>query len=126
MDYADDIAPLQEAIDKAAEQLQRLSDAAAEVRLEISTEKTEYMSYNIEPGQNVTMHGKSINEVKNFKYLGNHDIAHRKFLAWAAYKKLYKIWTASRISVALKVKILNASVLSVFLYGCEAMNDKIE
>jgi hypothetical protein len=48
LDYADDIAMLEEAIDKATEQLQRLSDAAAEVGLEINTEKNEYMSIYIE------------------------------------------------------------------------------
>jgi hypothetical protein len=126
LDYADDIALLKETIDNANEQLQRLSDAVAEVGLEINNEKTEYMSYNIQPGQNITLNGKNINEVKNFKYIGSmmlsckHDFAHRKCIAWTAYKKLYKIWTANHISVGLKVNILNKSVFSVLLCGCEA------
>ena len=48
------------------------------------------------------------------------DIAHRKCLAWAAYKKLYKIWTASHLSIELRISLLSASVFSVLLYGCEA------
>ena len=48
------------------------------------------------------------------------DIAHRKVLAWVAYKKLTNIWTARHVSVKLKINILRASVISILLYGSEA------
>ena len=47
------------------------------------------------------------------------DLAHRRALAWAAFKKLDKIWLAKHVSVKLKVNILRASVFSVLLYGSE-------
>ena len=127
LDYAYDIAELEESVAKATEQLQRLADEAAKVGLEINTDKTEYMCYNIEHNDaKIMLNGKSINEVTNFKYLGSmmlstkNDIAHRKVLAWVAYKKLTKIWTARHVSVKLKINILRASVISILLYGSEA------
>jgi hypothetical protein len=71
------------------------------------------------------LNGKHINKFSDFKYQGSkvsstkNDLAHRRSFAWAAFKKLDKIWLAKHVSAKLKVNILRASVFSVLLYGSE-------
>ena len=105
LDYADDIALLEMSITRAAEQLLRLSVETRRVGLEVNTEKTEYMCLNVYKNADLmSLNGKSINKVSDFKYLGSKvsstksDLAHRKSLGWAAFKKLYKIWEATHTS----------------------------
>ena len=68
--------------------------------------------------------GKTLKVVDNFKYLGawtqstEKDFAVRKALAWNACHKLKKIWS-SKVSRKLKVRLFNATVESVLLYGAE-------
>ena len=121
LDYAYDIALLDMSIAKAAEQL-----LCRRSKLVVNTEKTEYMCVNVhEDADLMSLNGKRINKVSDFKYLGSkvsstkNDLAHRRSLAWAAFKKLDKIWLAKHVSVKLKVNILRASVFSVLLYGSE-------
>ena len=80
-------------IAKAAEQL-----LCRRSKLEVNTEKTEYMCVNVhEDADLMSLNGKRINKVSDFKYLGSkvsstkNDLAHRRSLAWAAFKKLDKI-----------------------------------
>ena len=62
--------------------------------------------------------------MKDFKYLGSwvqstgQDIKVRKAMAWKACNKLTKIWK-SILSRNLKIKVFQATVESVLLYGCE-------
>ena len=126
LDYADDIALLETCIEHAKEQLAKLSEAAREVGLEINTDKTEYMTFNIPPeGPQLTLNGNVINRVDDFKYLGakmastESDIANRKSLAWIAFWKLIKIWRAPHIPLKLKLDIYQTAVLSILLYGSE-------
>ena len=91
LDYADDIALLEMSITKAAEQLLRLSVEASTVGLEVNTEKTEYMCVNVcEDADLMSLNGKRINKVSDFKYLGSkisstkNDLDHRRSLAWAS------------------------------------------
>ena len=84
LDYADDIALLEMSIAKAAEQILRLSVEASKVGLEVNTEKTEYMCVNVcEDADLMSLNGKRINKVSDFKYLGSkvsstkNDLAHR-------------------------------------------------
>ena len=99
-------------IAKAAEQLLRLSVEASKVGLEVNTEKTEYMCVNVcENADLMSLNGKRINKVSDLIYLGSkvsstkNDLAHRRSLAWAAFKKLDKIWLAKHVSVKLRVNI---------------------
>jgi hypothetical protein len=48
------------------------------------------------------------------------DFDKRKGLAYGAWTKLMKVWNAKHIPLKLKLKVFEASVLSIFLYGCES------
>ena len=61
-----------------------LSVEARKVGLEVNTEKTEYMCVNVcEDADLMSLYGKRINKVSDFKYLGSkvsstkNDLAHR-------------------------------------------------
>ena len=72
--------------------------------------------------------GTIIEEVDEFEYLGctvtktggtEADIDKRINKARHAYFSLGKVWISSSISRGLKLRIFNACVMSVLLYGCE-------
>jgi len=97
LDYADDIALLENCVEMANCQLAALSKAASAVGLEINVKKTEYMSFSIQhtnPSESkISIDNQQIAHVQDFKYLGAMmsssiaDIKHRKALAWAAFWK---------------------------------------
>lgn len=63
--------------------------------------------------------------VDEFKYLGSYvgstekDINNRIGLAWTAFAKLKPILIASRPTLEFKMRLFNAAIISVLLYGCE-------
>ena len=130
LDYADDIALLENTIPRANAQLNTLSAEARPVGLEINTDKTECMvicpaSKADEFAEPLVLNNNQLARVKNFTYLGANmqssfcDMSHRKGKAWAAFWSLKDIWRAKHIVVALKISIFKIAVLSVFFYGCE-------
>lgn len=111
-------------IERAIELLNRVDSHAIKVGLEINTDKTEYMSFNL-PSFSISLQGREIKKVSNFKYLGamvasaEEDISHRISLAWTAYWQLGKIWRSKHTPTALKINIFRAAVVTILLYGCE-------
>jgi hypothetical protein len=119
------------------EALQRLCDcfatAARRFGLTISIKKTEAL-YQPAPGNMyeapaITIEGKLLNAVDNFKYLGNivsndasldAEITARIAKATAAFGRLSKrLWTNSGIRLDTKISVYKAAVLTSLLYGCE-------
>ena len=117
LDFADDIALLENSIKLANEQLKKLADAALDVGLEINVEKTEYMAFNIPSEECHIMIGNhEIKRVDDFRYLGSmmksseNDFKRRRGLAIGAWTNLEKIWRAEHVPLELKVNIFDASV----------------
>ena len=119
------------------EALQRLCDcfasAARRFGLTISIKKTEAL-YQPAPGNMyeppvITIAGKPLNAVDNFKYLGSivsndasldAEITARIAKATAAFGRLTKRrWTNSGIKFNTKICVYRAAVLTSLLYGCE-------
>lgn len=121
------------AINRAQEQLERTSQKANEVGLQINTEKTKLMivdDYHQLPGsfgpyQALNLNGEYIEVVKDFKYLGSmmssseKDMRARKGQAWGAFWKMKEIWKSKSIKIQLKVRLFKASCLAILLYGSE-------
>ena len=119
------------------EALQRLCDcfakAAHRFGLTISVKKTEAL-YQPAPGNLyeppvITIDGKLLNAVDNFKYLGSiisndasfdAEITTRIAKATAAFGRLVKrLWTNNGIQLNTKIGVYKAAVLTSLLYGCE-------
>jgi hypothetical protein len=117
--------------------LQRLCDcfatAARRFGLTISIKKTEAL-YQPAPGNMyvppaITIEGKLLNAVDNFKYLGSiisndasfdAEITARIAKATAAFGRLSKrLWTNSGIRLNTKIGVYKAAVLTSLLCGCE-------
>ena len=119
------------------EALQRLCDcfanAASRFGLIISIKKTEALFQpapgNLYEAPAITIEGKRLNAVNNFKYLGSivsndtsmdDEITARIAKATAAFGRLVKrLWTNRGIRLNTKIGVYKAAVLSSLLYGCE-------
>jgi hypothetical protein len=77
------------------------------------------------PQQSISLNGEYIETVSDFKYLGSmvasaeNDAKIRKGQAWGAFWKLKNIWKATNIDIKLKIRLFEASCLSILLYGSE-------
>jgi hypothetical protein len=127
LDFADDIAMLENSIQLANAQLEKLAEEASKVGLEINVEKTEYMAFNIKEEEgDVMIADNKLKKVNDFRYLGSmmesteSDFKRRKGLAYGTWNSMEKIWTAKHVRIELKINIFEASVLSILLYGCES------
>jgi hypothetical protein len=126
LDFADDICLLSDDIQQAQQLLSLVETECKNVGLELNAKKTEVMTYNIEDQCPIkTTSGAVLKRVADFKYLGSwvesteQDVKIRKALAWRALNKMKTIWK-SKMSRDTKVRLFQATVESVLLYGCEA------
>ena len=136
-DFADDLALMSNTLEQAQLLLLRLEIEAETVGLHGNFKKTEYMRFNQEEGEVVTLDGNKLKEVVDFKYLGaliqssEKDINSRIGQAWQALNKMEKIWR-SNMNKRLKINFFRATVESVLLYGAESwtltgrMSDRLD
>ena len=126
--FADDVALLENTIERAQEQLDAFKNSAATVGLRLNTKKTEQIQLNVHQGTTFTKlvsENQEIAVVDDFKYLGSYvgstekDVNARIALAWVAFNKLRPILKAPRPTVKFKMRLFNAACVSVLLYGCE-------
>ena len=121
----------------SVEAIQRLCDcfstAARRFGLTISIKKTEVLYQpargNVYVPPNISIEGKQLNAVENFKYLGSTisndatidaEITARIAKATVAYGRLTKrLWTNRNIRLVTKVAVYKAAVVTSLLYGCE-------
>ena len=125
LDFADDIALLSNTASQAQELLDKVEHATLRVGLHMNAKKTQFMTFNQPHDVQIkTQDGSDLKEVKDFKYLGawmqstEADIRTRKALAWKACNNLNNIWR-SNLTKNIKVKLFQATVESVLLYGSE-------
>ena len=125
LDFADDIALTSDSASQAQELLERVEEAALRVGLHMNAKKTKCMIFNQTTDVAMkTSSGTILEVVPDFKYLGSwmqsslQDIKTRKAQAWRACNKLAKIWK-SNLPRASKIKIFQATVESILLYGSE-------
>ena len=124
LDFADDIALTVDKIEEAQNLLVRVEEAAAKVGLHLNAKKTEAIIYNQHAEEIRTNNNEEIKVSKDFKYLGAwiddsvKDMKTRKAQAWVACNKLNKVWK-SNLHKNLKIRLFQATVESVFLYGSE-------
>ena len=129
LDFADDLAIVSDAINKMQDKTIQLKELSERVGLFININKTKTMKINIEDNAAVNLGNDNLEEVENFTYLGSivsknggteEDINGRLKKARASFGMLSKIWRSSKISTKTKVRIFNAVVKSVLLYGSES------
>ena len=105
--------------------LTQVENSAKRVGLSMNTGKTKYMSYNtIQQFENKAIDGLNPKRVEDFKYLGawidssEKDLKIRKALSWITCHQMRNI-LKSTLSRKMKLRLMQTTVESVLLYGCE-------
>ncbi|VDO81178.1 unnamed protein product [Schistosoma margrebowiei] len=101
---------------------------SASVGLRIHKGKTNVVKYNTENSNPITLHGETLENIESFTYLGsiideqvgsNADVKARIVKATVAFLQLKNIWNSKQLSTNIKVRIFDANVKAVLLYGAE-------
>lgn len=128
LDYADDISLLAQTHEDLQRRINKLAKCAAEVGLEININKTKVMRGNTNNTRPITIGDTSIEDVDKFNYLGSvitkeggtkDDIDNKLMKARATFGRMWKIWRSSQIAKKTKLRIFQACIKSVLLYGSE-------
>lgn len=132
LEFADDIALLENEMARSQQQLDAFSSNAAKIGLQINASKTVQMILNPskddENTASIVHNGENIEKVEDFKYLGSYvrstekDLDARIALTWAAFDKMRSILTSEKLDKNFKIRLFNASCISILLYGCESWN----
>ncbi|XP_044573421.1 uncharacterized protein LOC123257663 [Drosophila ananassae] len=105
-----------------------LEKRANAVGLSINASKTKAMRFNNSNQGSITISGKTVDFVDHFTYLGTiisssggveKDVESRLCKARSAFGRLHRIWRNQQISRRTKLRIFNACVKSILLYGAE-------
>jgi len=128
LDYADDACLLAHTYQDMQAKINDLESESAKVGLVINIKKTEEIRVNAKNNRPLHIGNEIINRVEHFTYLGSNisadggalkDVNMRIQKARGAFAKLLNVWKSTSITKHLKMKIFNACVKSVLLYGCE-------
>jgi hypothetical protein len=131
LEYADDAVLLETSLANLSSALECLQRYSAVVGLNINKSKTVSLINEsvIDANAQVMLDGQPIEDVEYFKYLGtfterdgtmHRELSTRLALAGAAFSKLGRIWKSTIFGTKTKVRLYNACVLPVLLYGCES------
>ncbi|VDO98995.1 unnamed protein product [Schistosoma margrebowiei] len=128
LDFADNMARLSHAQQQMQEKTTSVAAASATVDLNIHKGKSKILRYNTACTNPVTIDGEDLEDVKTFTYLGSiidehggsgADVKARIGKARVAYLRLNNIWISKQMSTRTEVRIFNANVKTVLLYGAE-------
>ena len=140
VDFADDMALLDNIKDGLQETTDLLCKYAAQAGLRINVKKTEVMAigkdttqrpYTEESTVDITVDSSLLQQVSNFKYLGvnissdgtiESELSARIQKASGAFNQMSNIWKNRNIQTNTKIRIYKASVLTILLYGSEVWN----
>ena len=129
LDFADDIALLNESWDGMQTMTSALGSEAAKIGLVINVAKTKIMCIgNWTTTGKITIGTEEVEECREFCYLGStinndggcdREITIRLGKANSAFGRLGRVWASKSISTKVKVRLYVSLVLAVLLYGAE-------
>jgi hypothetical protein len=128
MEYAEDVCLASHKYGYMERKLDDLWEESKKVGLKINSSKTEEICINTIVNQEIRLHKESIKRSSDFCYPGSVvaedggasvDVKMRIQKARGSFSKLRKVWTSTSIRKDTKIKIFNARVKSVLLYGSE-------
>lgn len=130
LEYADDTALLAISLSTLVEMMKAFGEESEKLGLYISVPKTKWMVINgQEESGSLTYKNSEIERVDRFIYLGSElvsggacdkEVTRRLGLAGAVFSKLEKgLWRRRDIKLQTKLRVYNALVVPVALYGTE-------
>ena len=127
--YADDIILIAGSRSELQNLVGRVQSASTEMGLRINVKKTAVMSLNASEKPEIEIYGERIPIVKTFKYLGvilseeatgEAEFQARLNQGYAKLAVMKPVLKRKDIPARLKVKLIQALVFPVVMYGCEA------
>ena len=128
LDFADDLALLSHSHRQMQDKTTELALISAQVGLKINKRKTKIMRTNATCETPIMLEGETLEEVKDFRYLGSivdthggteADVKKRISKARVAFHLLRNVWKSKVIGETTKIRLFNTNVKSVLLYGEE-------
>ena len=128
MEYADDICLVSHKYEHMQKKLGDIQEESKKVGLQINPLKMEVIRVNTILNRVFKLNGEEIKNSPDFCYLDSvvaedggarSDVNVRIQKARGSFSKLRKVWLSTAIRKETKIKIFNACVKSVLLYGCE-------
>ena len=129
--YADDTALVTDNVNNLQAIVTEIKEQSSKAGLDMNIKKTKTMVIAKNPGTkiDIKVDGETLEQVDKFKYLGatitedgrsETEIKTRIGLAKSKFSYMSKLMTSRKLSLKLKLKILNCYVFSIFAYGAEA------
>lgn len=128
LEYADDVVLLSNKNSEMQSLLTSLTEESNKVGLKANINKTKTMRINAVNTSQFAVNQQEISEVTSFEYLGSIistnggtilDVESRLKKAKGRFAMLFKVWRSNTINTATKIRIFDACVKSILLYGCE-------
>ena len=129
LDFADDIALLEENETKLQLATNKLDENASKIGLKINAEKSKVMCINADASvQGIILGTQRLDDVEKFTYLGSvidkngdaeTDVRCRIGKAAAVFRRLNRIWSSPTISLTIKLRLFNSIVIPTAIYASE-------
>ena len=138
LDFADDIVLCSRTFEGVQNLLNQVSENCAPIGLEISVEKSKWMTNDRNPDDVLLLDNVEVEYVREFIYLGQHiplprvpnrrgvkpsrfnkEIGRRISAGWCSFNKAKHLLKSRRIPMVLKKRYFHQCVLPAMLYGCE-------
>ena len=128
MEYAGDVCLVSHKYEHMYRKLDDLWKESKRAGLEINSSKTEEIRVNKIVNQGLRLNGEDIKRSSYFCYLGSivaenggtsREVNARIQKVRGSFSKLRRVWLSNSLRKDSKIRIFNACVKSVILYGCE-------
>ena len=128
--YADDITLMAES-EELKSLLMKVKEESEKVGLKVNIQKTKIMASG--PITSWEMYGETVETVSDFIFLGSkitadgdcsHEIKRHLLLGRKVMSNLDSIFKSRDITLPTKVRLVNARVFPVVMYGCESWTIK--
>jgi hypothetical protein len=128
MEYADDVCLVSHKYEHVCRKLDDLWKESMKADLEINSSKTEEICVNTTVKQEFRLNGEDIKRSSDFCCLGSiveenggtgREVSARIQKARGSFLKLRRVWLSKLLRKDTNIRIFNACVKSVLLYGCE-------
>ncbi|KAG7307745.1 hypothetical protein JYU34_006321 [Plutella xylostella] len=133
--FADDLCLFSENSADMQRKLNDLVNLGNRVGMHVNREKTKSMRVMTADRTPFKINGQPIEDVDTFTYLGSkitpnggtdEDIGNRINKARGAFAMLSPVWRSSAFRLQTKIRLFNACVKTVLLYGCETWKKTVQ
>ena len=125
--FADDVVLTTDDVKDAEHQLYTVNEKSLKIGLKIHKGKSKLITH-IDTTDNIQINGTEIEEVTNYKYLGQtiamenrtkQEVSIRVNTGWSVFRKYREIPLDRNLPMSLKRKAFNQCILPALTYGCQ-------